>query len=204
MYKIVIFDIDGTLLNTEIAVTKGLAKCLKLKYNIEKTPEEVMFTLGMPGPKIFGSFGIEDYKPAYSFWVKCIDDFIDDICVYDGILPTIKRLKEEGVMVAIATSKTRVEFDTTVKHFGMNDYFDYVVTIDDVVNPKPNAEPLLKVCQMAGVSPSEALFLGDTEFDIECAKNAGVDFGLALWGAHEEAKKKCSTHLASPLDIFNL
>ncbi|WP_455542755.1 HAD family hydrolase [Intestinibacter sp.] len=85
----------------------------------------------------------------------------------------------------------------------MNPYFDYVVTIDDVENPKPNPDPLLKVCSLARVDVKDALFLGDTAFDIECASKAHVDFGLAMWGAHEKCVELCDIHFEHPSDVIN-
>lgn len=202
MYKLVIFDIDGTLLNTEIAVLKGLQKCLKVHHNIDVDTNDLLFAVGMPGDEVFAHFNIYDDGFSYSRWIKYIDDFKDDISIYDGILETLKGLKKNNVLLAIATSKTRHEYETTVKSFGMNSYFDYVVTIDEVENPKPSPDPLLKICSLAGMDVGDAVFLGDTKFDIECAKNANMDFGLALWGAHDKCKKLCDRHFSNPQDLL--
>ena len=144
MHKLVIFDIDGTLLDTEVAVLKGLQKCLSIHHNIEIDLKDLTFAVGMAGDKVFGHFGVDDSEGvSYKKWINYIDNFRNDIHIFDGIVPTLDKLKEENVKLAIATSKTRFEYDTTVESFGLNHYFDYVVTIDDVKNPKPNPEPLL-------------------------------------------------------------
>lgn len=204
MHKLVIFDIDGTLLDTEVAVLKGLQKCLAIHHNIEVDLKDLTFAVGMAGDEVFGHFGVDDSKGiSYKKWIGYIDDFRNDIHIFDGIVPTLDKLQEENVKLAIATSKTRFEYDTTVESFGLNHYFDYVVTIDDVKKPKPNPEPLLKICSIANVDVSDALFLGDTEFDIKCAHDAHVDFGLAMWGAHEECAKLCDNHFYKPWDVID-
>lgn len=201
MYKLIIFDIDGTLLDTESAVLKGLQKCLKEHHNIEVNLEDLEFAIGMPGDEVFSNFGISDNRFSYSKWVKYIDDYKDEIKLFDEIENTLEYLRKNNVILAIATSKTRFEYDTTVKHFNINHYFDYVVCIDEVEHPKPNADPLLKILQQSKVSVEEALFVGDTYFDIECAKNAQMDFGLALWGAHKKCKSMCNIHFSTPEEL---
>ena len=201
MYKLIIFDIDGTLLDTESAVLKGLQKCLKEHHDIKVNLEELEFAIGMPGDEVFSNFGISDNGFSYSKWVKYIDDYKDEIKLFDEIKCTLEYLRKNNVILAIATSKTRFEYDTTVKHFNINHYFDYVVCIDEVEHPKPNADSLLKILQQSKISAEEALFVGDTYFDIECARNAQMDFGLALWGAHEKCKAMCNIHFSTPKEL---
>lgn len=204
MYKLIIFDIDGTLLDTESAVLKGLQKCLKKHHNIEVNLEDLEFAIGMPGDEVFSNFGINDNGFSYSKWIKYIDDYKDEIKLFDEIENTLEFLRKNNIILAIATSKTRLEYDTTVKHFNVNHYFNYVVCIDEVEHPKPNADPLLKILQQSKVSVADALFVGDTYFDIECARNAQMGFGLALWGAHEKGKCMCNIHFSTPKELCKL
>lgn len=201
MYKLIIFDIDGTLLDTESAVLKGLQKCLKEHHDIKVNLEELEFAIGMPGDEVFSNFGIRDNGFSYSKWVKYIDDYKEDIKLFDEIKDTLEYLRKNNVILAIATSKTRFEYDTTVKHFNINHYFDYVVCIDEIEHPKPSADPLLKIIQQSKISAKDALFIGDTYYDIECARNAQMDFGLALWGAHEKCKSMCGIHFSTPKEL---
>ncbi|MEG1409772.1 MAG: HAD family hydrolase [Terrisporobacter sp.] len=204
MYKLIVFDIDGTLLDTEVAVLKGLKKCLNDHHNINVELKDLEFAIGMPGDEVFANFGINDDGFSYSKWIKYVDDFRDEINLFNGIEETLQCLKNKNITLGIATSKTRYEYDTTVKSFGINDYFDHVVCIDEVSNPKPHGEPLLKILNEANLSNNEALFLGDTSFDIECARNADIDFGLALWGAHEKCKEMCNKYFSTPEEICEL
>lgn len=204
MYKLIVFDIDGTLLDTEVAVLKGLQKCLKEHHNIAVQLNDLEFAIGMPGNEVFANFHINDDGTSYNRWIKYIDDFKDEINLFDGIEDTLKYLKEKDITLGIATSKTRYEYDTIVKSFNINDYFDYTICIDEVENPKPHKESILKILEQSSTSKVKTLFIGDTSFDIQCAANAGVDFGLAFWVAHKKCRSMCNRHFYTPKDICKL
>lgn len=150
MYKLIIFDIDGTL--AETVVLKGLQKCLKKHHSIEVNLKDLEFAIGMPGDEVFLNFGISDNGFSYSKWIKYIDDYKDEIKLFSGIEDTLEYLCKNNIILAISTFKTRFEYDTTVKSFNINHYFDYAVCIDEAKNPKPNADPLLKILHQSKVS----------------------------------------------------
>ena len=102
MHKLVIFDIDGTLLDTEVAVLKGLQKCLAIHHNIEVDLKDLTFAVGMAGDEVFGHFGVDDSKGiSYKKWIGYIDNFRNDIHIFDGMVPTLDKLQEENVKLAI-------------------------------------------------------------------------------------------------------
>ena len=90
-----------------------------------------------------------------------------------------------------------------IKDFGLEGYFDYIMTASQVTYPKPHPEPLLKVLKHFGVEPDEALFIGDGEVDMQAAQGAGVPFisyksnlpGLARIEHHSEIIR----HVFSPV-----
>ena len=65
-----------------------------------------------------------------------------------------------------------------------NHLFELIVNADDTKEHKPSPEPLLKYLEKAGITPEEAMYIGDSQHDMLCAKKAGVDFVLAGWGAY--------------------
>ncbi|MGN1033935.1 MAG: HAD family hydrolase, partial [Intestinibacter sp.] len=202
MYNVVAFDLDGTLLNSEPINLKSLQKCLDIYYNISVSIDELLKFTGIPAKEIFEKYGISDYKTSQIKWIYEFDKIIDEVEVFDGLLDVIAELKNLGIKLAIVTSRKRHELDKLMSNFNLENYFDYTVSIDDTKNPKPSAEPLQKLMELANCTNKEILFIGDSSADIKCAENNGTKFGLALWGANPELKKHCKIILETPEDIY--
>jgi phosphoglycolate phosphatase len=91
-----------------------------------------------------------------------------------GLIETLDRLKGR-VSLAVCTNRAG-SMDLIIDDFGLNGYFECVMTASQVTNPKPHPEPLLKVLAYFGIEPHEALFVGDGEVDMLSARGAGVPF----------------------------
>ena len=115
----------------------------------------------------------------------------------------LKALSEQNIKTGIVTSKTKEELLNDFVPFGLMNYLSYAICADDTVEHKPAPEPILKFLELANVCPDQAVYIGDTRYDMECAQAAGVDFALALWGSKNpalEAKYK----LDHPKSILRL
>lgn len=182
MYKLIVFDVDGTLLDTEKAILCSLQKLLKEEKNISYTTDELLFVLGIPGHKTLARLHAADIEHAMDKWNRNLRGYAGYIRLFPQIEETVKYLQTSGVKSGIVTSKTKTEYEADFVPFGLHAFFDFVVCADDTLNHKPDPEPLLKCLEMASLLPQEVIYIGDTEYDMQCAKSAGVDFGLALWG----------------------
>lgn len=102
--------------------------------------------------------------------------------VYDGMEATIRTLAERGIPIAVVTSKlgrgARAELEAT----GLGQWLPVVVGAEDVRQPKPSAEPLLKALAQIGGEPGTTIMVGDTPADVGGARNAGTQCAAALWG----------------------
>ena len=203
MYNIVAFDLDGTLLNSEIINLKSLQTTLDIHYNLSVSIEDLSKLTGKPAREIFEKYDISDYETAQVKWICEFDKIIDEVKIFDGILDVFEMLKNLGVKLAIVTSRKRHELDKLLATFKLESYFDYTVSIDDTKNPKPSAEPLQKLMELADCSHKEILFIGDSLADIKCAENNDTKFGLALWGADEKLKDMCKIVLDTPKDVYS-
>jgi HAD superfamily hydrolase (TIGR01549 family) len=202
MYKFVIFDIDGTLMDTEKAILCALQKLLKEERNVSYSVEELTFILGIPGKEALRMLAIKDPDQALKKWDNYLSEYFSYISVFPEIEETVKRLNALKIKTGIVTSKTRHEYEKDFIPFALNHYFQYVVCADDTLNHKPHPEPLIKCMEMASAKPEDSIYIGDTIYDGQCASSAGVDFALALWGTKNKDIK--SDHkLTSPLEIFN-
>ena len=180
MYSTIIFDIDGTLINTEQAVLNSLQKLLKSNYDRDMDLTELAFVLGIPGAVSLKQLGIHDDEIDYAnnSWNAFMRDYQHTIHVYEGIQQLITSLSKHSVTMGVVTSKTKKEFVDDFSPFGLHYDIHYAVCADDTELHKPNPEPLLKFLEISGAKAEESIYIGDTIYDSQCAKDAGVDFGF--------------------------
>ena len=84
-------------------------------------------------------------------------------------------------------------------------YFSTVIFVEDSELPKPSPEPMLEYLKRTGANKRDVLYIGDSIYDFQCASNAGVEFGLALWGCNSVKHIQANYFFKTPKDIlFNL
>ena len=181
-YKHIIFDVDGTLLDTEFAVLHSLQDTVMQYSHISIPIDKLCFALGIPGKVALERLGIEDTIGANEYWNEMMQKYHKSIGLFDGINDTLSALRDKGYRLGIITSKTKSEFEMDFVPHGISHYFDSIICVDDSPKPKPYPDPILTYLNRNQILASEAIYIGDTEYDSLCAHSAGVDFGLALWG----------------------
>jgi HAD superfamily hydrolase (TIGR01549 family) len=202
MYNTIIFDVDGTLINTEKAVLGSLQKMLYVEYNKSYNFEELSFVLGIPGSRSLPQLGIQDIDRANDLWNIYMKEFVDSINVYPGIQDLLSNLKKQDIQIGIVTSKTRSELTDDFEPFGLMKYLSFVVCADDTKLHKPNPEPILKFLEISKADPIKLIYIGDTIYDSQCARDSGVAFGLAAWGANKEIKIQARHYFDKPNEIL--
>ena len=201
MKDTVIFDIDGTLIDTEQAVLSGLQSMLKTDYGKELSLQELEFAFGLPGSDSLPMFGIQDVPKANLRWNFFFQQYFHTASVFSGIREMLIALKENRVTTGIVTSKTQTEFKHEFAPFGLAGFFDFVVCSDQTEMHKPHPEPMLKFLEIAGAKPENSIYVGDTIYDCKCAQSAGVNFGLAGWGSRHPEKIQSDYIFQIPSDI---
>jgi HAD superfamily hydrolase (TIGR01549 family) len=204
MYKCIIFDIDGTIINTEKAVIRSLQKTLKEVLGRDYTHEELTFVLGIPSTSSLPKFGIQNVDEVQEIWSGYIKENYSDIHIYPKIDLVLKTLHDVNILTGVVTSKTNQELQDDFVPFNLMKYLPFVVTADDTFKHKPNPEPILKFLEISGAEKSEAIYIGDTIYDMKCAEDAGVDFALAGWGAPSPNDIDAKYKLNEPMDILKL
>ncbi|WP_271808894.1 HAD family hydrolase [Clostridium beijerinckii] len=204
MYNCIIFDIDGTLLDTEIAVLSSLQKLVFEELNENLSFDELRFALGIPGEVTLNKLGITNILDCNVKWNKYLKEYFHNVKVFDGIKDTLIKLNEIGILTGIVTSKTKEEFLNDFAPFELNNYFKLVVCADDTEEHKPNPEPILKFIELSGANKSKTIYIGDTRYDMDCAFGAGIDFALALWGAKSSIGINANYILENPKQILKL
>ena len=202
-YTHIVFDVDGTLIDSEKAVLKSLQKTME-EEGINKSLDDLKFVLGIPGKDALSILGMKDLQGVEEKWNENLLKYCDEMILFEGIKQVIQELKCKNLNLGIITSKTRKEYETDFFKFGLNTYFDLVICADDTIKHKPDKEPMEKYIEITKARIEEILYIGDSIYDMQCSKDAGVDFALALWGANETEKIKPTYKLKDPKSILDI
>lgn len=201
MIQSVVFDIDGTLLDTEHADLEASRDTLRELGHEVPSAAELRYTLGIPGHVALRQMGIGDIEEGGRLWHKHFEKYTGTIRLFDGVETVVKELKSRRYALGIITSKTRAEYEHDFVPFGLDGYFDVVICSDDTLHPKPAPDPMLKYLELSGAKAAETLYIGDSTYDRECAAAAGVAFGLAVWGAHSVENRLADYYFNAPREI---
>ena len=194
--KAVIFDLDGTLLNTLQDLCNSTNAALKQYGYPGRTLDEVRSFVGN-GVKllILRALGIEnpedcpDFDDVFAaFRAHYADHSNDCTCAYPGIMELLAKLKEAGAPMAIVSNK----LDPAVKQLNEIYFKDFIsVAIGENeaagVKKKPAPDTVYAALRELGVSPEDAVYVGDSEVDIATAKNAGIPCISVTWGFRDRA-----------------
>lgn len=205
-YRCIAFDIDGTLLDSAPADLAGLQEALKAELGRDMPAEALMDTFGMPGQEILSAIGVaeEDQPRLLRAWRRGKRARAGWMRIFPGITETLAALRARGVLLGVVTSKRPESYAADFSPFGLDGYFDILVTCADTALHKPHPEPLYKFLERAGAGPDEALYIGDSVYDRDCARAAGVDFALASWGSAHPDMEGVARRLKQPGDILDI
>ncbi len=201
--KHIIFDIDGTLIDTEKAILKSLQDTLLEVVQKKIDTDNLKFVLGIPGTVALKRLNIQNAEKINDVWNRNLTRYADTISVFPGIEYMLKELKKQGYNLGIITSKSKTEYKQDFIPFHISEYFSTVICAEDTSHPKPSHEPMLEYMRQTGTKTEDVLYIGDSMYDYQCASNAGVEFGLALWGCNSVRHIYANYFFNTPQDILN-
>jgi len=193
-YRAILFDLDGTLLDSVsiiLKATKQVFADMQLPYDEAAVRKSIGIPLVVQAAEWAGDRAEEfreRYRPIYSSLQE------ENVRLFPNTHEMLQTIRREGLLTGVVTSKgargTRRALDKTE----ISSLFDTVVTADDVVFHKPHPDPIIKALTDLSLEPHEALYVGDSLFDAEAAQAAGVDMAGVSWGVvgREELLPKCS------------
>lgn len=175
MIKAILFDLDGTLLDTNDLILASFKEAFSKCLNLNLEDSEIAKHFGKPLQYTFSTYGDnEKVQEMINTYREYNDKNHDTNCKpFEGVHEVLKELKDKGIKIAIVTSKRKIMSERGMKISGIYDHFDAIVTPECTEKHKPNKEPALKACELLDVSPSDSIFVGDSTFDILCGNNAG-------------------------------
>lgn len=203
MYQYVLFDLDGTLTNSELGITSCVMYALE-KFNIKIEDRTVLRPfIGPPlkeSLKKYYGFSEEDSELAVKYYRErfAIKGLYENE-VYDGVEKLLKQLKKSGKTLVIATSKPEEYTIKILKHFDIYQYFDFIAgaTMDGSRGEK--ADVIRYAIEISGITDkSEAVMVGDRSYDILGAKVNGLESIGVLYGFgdRKELESAGATYIA--------
>ena len=181
-YQAIIYDLDGTLVDTVEMNMKPLQKIIHEETGELWEYEEVVkrFT-HYPGLKVMEMLGFNNPTEVYGRWVKYVNQY-GAAQAYQGVSELLEQLNGK-IIQAVVSSKKHDQYQIDIVTKGWVKYFEVVVLAEDTVLHKPNPEPLLLCLEKLGINKEAALYIGDSVVDYECCQKVGIDFGYATWGS---------------------
>lgn len=181
--KHIVFDFDGTLLDTNRVILDSWQAVFRHYEGRERPEADILKTFGETIDdsmrRFFPAEDVEDAKELYRGYQR--EHASESVKLFDGMRELLTELGERGHTLSIVTSRLRRTTGEYLEDLGIRDLFDVVITCNDTDAHKPDPLPLLIALDRLGAEKDEAIMLGDTRFDIGCCCNAGVDSVLVEW-----------------------
>lgn len=181
MIKAVLFDLDGTLLDSVPNIMVSFEHTLK-EMQIPFDEHQLRCLIGVPTEgqgRILAGDKKEDFAQIYRDFYRSLPH----APLFEGTKDMLEELGKQKLSKALVTSKIAGSAKKNLITLEIEEYFDFLIGADDVTNPKPHPEPLLKALEKLEISNDEAIYVGDSSFDVEAAQAAGVRVVAVSWGA---------------------
>jgi len=178
-----LFDLDGTLIDTNELILQSFLHTFE-KYLPDRkfTREDILPFNGPPLIETFSSIDPERAEEMMAEYRRFNHEKHDELVTeFPGVFETIQTLKEKGFKIGVVTTKLRSTVNMGLKLTKLDQFFDVVVTLDDVKNPKPDPEPVFLALQQLDSTPEEAIMIGDNYQDIVSGQNAGTKTAGVAW-----------------------
>lgn len=206
MIRHIIFDFDGTLVDTAPLITSTMMTTISELNLPGRSLDECRATIGLrlvdipatlwPDRPGLGEIYADTYRRIFDrqklqIPVKC----------FPGVIETLRELHSRGFGMAIASSRSHHSLAEYCTEFGLDDVFTCLTGGDDVTNGKPAPDPVLTICRHTGWLPADTLVVGDAIFDIEMGHNAGTETCAVTYG-NQTARQLATASPGAMIDHF--
>jgi len=207
-FQLIVFDWDGTLMDSEACIVEAMQYALADLGTISRTPQQIRNIIGL---------GLQEAVQALAPEVDAVQQlrikeryrahYLTRAGVPSPLFPGAKRvvaeLAERGYRLAVATGKGREGLDRALRESGLGAYFHLTRCVDEAFS-KPHPDMLLQIMDALGVAPQDTLMVGDTEYDMQLAANAGAQALAVCYGVHERERLLRHAPLACLGDVRDI
>ncbi len=187
-YPLVIFDLDGTLVDSAADIAEALNRTLE-DWQLSRVPEATVLTWIGDGVRRLveqaftaarSDIDLDRVMPGFMrHYEACL---LRSPRLYDGVVPALEALRARNVTLAICTNKPLAMVAPLLAHLGVQDFFARVLGGDSMPERKPSGVPLRHIAAAFGVAPTAALMVGDSITDYRAAVDAGMPVALVRYG----------------------
>lgn len=207
--KLVVYDFDGTLVDTAPVVVSLLNQ---FRRTLEKAPltfDKVIPWLSLGGLELTSkALEIDNLQLSKEYLEKFRDDYKtlpgDVSPLYSGVRSSLEELYNSNIQLAICTNKPRILVEKIIKALELEKYFSTIVAGDDLPTKKPDPTPLITCAERLGVLSEDTIFVGDSTVDQKTANAANIKFFFFSGGYDDGVDQSTATVFDNHSDIFKL
>lgn len=197
MKKLVIFDLDGTLVDSEDFIVWSFIEAGRV-LGIKLDPSIIYDSIGLPLESVIERILINSdvSESTVEKFIEIRRRIVQEnwrrmVKLFPDVKPALRELKEMGFSIAVASSSIVERIIDFLEYFGIIEYFTYISGMRPGLRGKPEPDVILAVLEKTGFKPSDAVYVGDREVDCVAASNAGVDFILINRKQFKQVNLKC-------------
>ncbi len=180
----ILFDLDGTLVDSIELIVAAALNAFASRPGPSPSEAEIRNTIGRPLPTTFGPWLVDDDDLPFlisKYREYQLENHDRMTNAYDGIVDAVAELDAAGCQMAIVTSKVGFMAERALVHTGLARYMRCVIGSDSTTKHKPEPEPVLMALER--LNASSAVFVGDSPYDMQAARAAGIHALGVTWGA---------------------
>ncbi len=191
-YSLIVFDWDGTLMDSEAKIVNAMQAAIADIAMPFRSREQIRNIIGLGLQEALSALFPDADKPQLARLVEAYRHhflFRDEtpMPMFDGVDELLKALGEQTYWLAVATGKGRKGLDRILDGCNLRHHFHITRCADECFS-KPHPLMMEEIIDFVGVTPDQALMVGDSEYDMLMAKNAGVDALAVSYGVHEKER----------------
>ena len=209
MLKGIVFDLDGTLVDSLPVTLDGFNDAIERLGHQKLSYAEIMAYFGLGEDKIFEKLvGQKNAIHAYNLFKQYTKDHLSQITLHPGVDLLLEKIQSQNIPTSIVTGRSWHTTEVILRHHGIFDHFVSIIAHDHVKKPKPSPEGIHLALEKMDLSAHEVFYVGDSAVDIQASHSAGSHSIAALWDglAHKQSLEPHQPHhwASEPLEIWKI